>query len=166
VTPEQLATALSSFTGLARRLDKKTTFSKVPAYEGFGSSREKLQAAIQAMKKQYPDKRLIVVFEPHTFSWRNKNMLHWFDNAFDGADMVILYNPAEQGANTHEQSTQEEMLARLSKSMTAFPATTPDEALELLKIHVTENDVILLSSSGPMDGLIADIPKWLDASFA
>lgn len=166
LTPEQIVKALKEFKGLARRLDKKTLLSRVPAYEGFGSSREKLQAAIQAMKQMYPDERLIVVFEPHTFSWRNKNMLYWFDTAFTGANIVLLYKPAEQGADTHEQSSHEEMAARLAAAHIAVEtATSPKDALDMLGLEITEGDVILLSSSGPMDGLIESIPKWLDNNF-
>src|SRR3989344_5404101 len=84
ITPEQLAESVRDFKGLARRLDKKTARSSVPAYEGFGSSREKLRAAIAAIKAQYPEKRLVVVFSPNTFSSRNTMMLHWFDDAFEG----------------------------------------------------------------------------------
>ncbi len=166
LSPEQIATTLNEFKGLARRLDKKTYLSRVPAYEGFGSSREKLQAAIQAMKQMYPDERLIVVFEPHTFSWRNKSMLHWFDTAFTGASIVLLYKPAEQGADTHEQSSHQEMAKRLAQAHIAVEtATTPKDVLDMLGLEITEGDVILLSSSGPMDGLIESIPKWLDNTF-
>ncbi|MBI2610960.1 hypothetical protein HYW60_03420 [Candidatus Kaiserbacteria bacterium] len=167
VFPDQLASAVKDFKGLARRLDKKTTRSSVPAYEGFGSSREKLRSAISALSAQYPDKRLVVVFEPHTFSWRNRAMLHWFDTAFEGAGLVVLYKPAEQGAATHEQSTQEEMVTRLAATgMRVIPASDPDEVMTVLRSEIRGNDVILLSSSGAMDGLIYGIPKWLDNTFA
>lgn len=167
ITPEQLARAVKDFKGLSRRLDKKTTHSSVPAYEGFGSSREKLQAAVAALKTRHPEKRLVVVFEPHTFSWRNKNMLHWFDTAFDGAGLVVLYKPAEQGALTHEQSTQEEMAARLARTgISVLSAVHSDEVMDLLAKEVHEGDVVLLSSSGAMDGLIESIPIWLDNEFS
>ena len=166
ITPEQLAESVRDFKGLARRLDKKTARSSVPAYEGFGSSREKLRAAIAAIKAQYPEKRLVVVFEPHTFSWRNKMMLHWFDDAFEGAGLVILYKPAEQGAATHEQSTQEEMTERLARAGVAVrPTAAPEETLAILSSEVGRDDVVLLSSSGAMDGLIERIPEWLDNTF-
>ena len=165
--PEKLAAALHAFKGLARRLDKKTIRSSVPAYEGFGSSREKLRSAISALSTQYPDKRLVVVFEPHTFSWRNKNMLHWFDTAFEGAGLVVLYKPAEQGASTHEQSSQKEMLVRVAASGVDVAATyDPKTTMQVLEKTLNTNDVVLLSSSGPMDGLIEQIPKWLDNTFA
>lgn len=167
ITPEQLASAIKNFKGLARRLDQKTKRSSVPAYEGFGSSREKLQAAIKALKSNYADKRLVVVFEPHTFSWRNKKMLYWFDTAFDGASLVVLYKPAEQGAGTHEQSTQEAMIERLaSTGVAVVGATNSDEVMAICKKEIREGDVVLLSSSGSMDGLIEQIPKWLDNTFA
>jgi len=166
ITPQQLVAAIKDFKGLARRLDKKTTRSSVPAYEGFGSSREKLHAAITALATQYPDKRLVIVFEPHTFSWRNKSMLHWFDTAFEGAGLVVLYKPAEQGAATHEQSTQEEMLARLAAAgVDVHPAADPEEAMRALASEVKQNDVVLLSSSGGMDGLIERVPTWLEEKF-
>ncbi len=166
VTPTQIAVAIEDFQGIARRLDKKTRLSSVPAHEAFGSSREKLQAAIQAMRSQYPEKRLVVVFEPHTFSWRNKNMLHWFDTAFDGAGLVVLYKPAEQGADTHEQSSQKEMAERLkSAGIIVKTALVPEDVLHILTAEIEENDVVLLSSSGPMDGLIERIPEWLDNTF-
>lgn len=167
VTGEQLAAALKDFRGLARRLDRKTAHSSVPAYEGFGSSREKLRSAISALKDRHPDKRLIVVFEPHTFSWRNAAMLYWFDDAFEGADQVVLYKPAEQGADTHEQSTQEEMAERLSRAnVPVVQAENPDKVMRALESKTSDGDVILMSSSGPMDGLIERIPKWLDNTFA
>ncbi|MFZ2886598.1 MAG: Mur ligase family protein [Minisyncoccia bacterium] len=167
ITPNDIARALPEFEGLARRLDKKTLSSLIPAHEGFGSSREKLRAAISAMRSQYPEKRLVVVFEPHTFSWRNKNMLHWFDDAFEGANLVILYKPAEQGSSTHEQSSQEDMAARLSAAgIDVRSVSEPDEVMELLSKETRDGDTILLSSSGPMDGLIERIPEWLDRTFS
>lgn len=163
LTPEQVAAALPAFRGLARRLDKKTSRARVSAYEGFGSSREKLQAAIQALRVQHPEKRLVVVFEPHTFSWRNKKMLYWFDDAFEGAGLVILYKPAEQGADTHDQATQEEMAERLfAIGIDVRPSATPEEVMQTLASEIRDGDVMLLSSSGPMDGLITSIPLWLE----
>ncbi len=167
LSPHTLALGIVSFPGLARRLDKKTLRSRVPAFEAFGSSREKLRAALGAMKERFPKERVVLVFEPHTFSWRNKEMLHWYDDAFLDADFVILYKPAEQGAASHAQSTQEEMLARLQAAgCTAESAARSEDVLEMLKREVREGDVVLLSSSGPMDGLIAKIPEWLDTAFA
>ena len=67
-------------------------------YEGFGSSYEKAKSAIAAVKLHYPDRRLMVVFEPHTFTWRNRDAIAAYDNVFDGAAKILIYEPASQGA--------------------------------------------------------------------
>ncbi len=166
LTPKQFADALVQFKGLAQRLDCKTKHSTVPVYEGFGSSREKLRAAISAVNAHFPNQRLVLVFEPHTFSWRNKEMLHWFDTAFEGADEVLLYKPEEQGANTHTQISQEEMFDRmLEAGISVHKVSTPEEVMSNLKGLIKKGDIVLLSSSGAMDGLITLIPEWLDETF-
>jgi len=167
LTPEQFARTIKDFPGLERRLDKKTSRASVPAFEGFGSSREKLQSALEALKAEFPNKRIVVIFEPHSFSWRNKHMLHWFDTAFEHAGLVILYKPSEQGAESHEQSTQKEMAARLAHTGVAVVSVeTKEETLAAAKKEIRDGDVVLLTSSGAMDGLIEEIPKWLDNTFA
>jgi hypothetical protein len=61
---------MGSFRGVMRRLDRKSDHTSVQMFEGFGSSYDKAKSAIAAMKKHFAARRLLVVFEPHTFSWR------------------------------------------------------------------------------------------------
>ncbi len=68
---EALRRGVRRFRGVERRLDKKTRTSRVPAYEGFGSSYEKARSAIEAIALHFPGRPAVVIFEPHTFSWRN-----------------------------------------------------------------------------------------------
>ena len=77
-----LQRGVARFRGVARRLDKKTTTSRVPVYEGFGSSYEKARSAIEAIFLHFPGRPAVVVFEPHTFSWRNQAALGWYDTVF------------------------------------------------------------------------------------
>ena len=73
---DSLQRGVAKFRGVARRLDKKTTVSRVPVYEGFGSSYEKARSAIEAILLHFPGRPAVVVFEPHTFSWRNQGALN------------------------------------------------------------------------------------------
>jgi hypothetical protein len=104
---------MGTFLGIKRRLDRKSLRTRLPIYEGFGSSYDKARSAIAAMKLHFPGRRLVAVFEPHTFSWRNRATLHWYDDAFAGCDEVLVYEPASQGAGTHDQVTQDEIVARI-----------------------------------------------------
>jgi len=166
VTKEQFTSAIASFRGIHRRLDKKSEYTTVPVYEGFGSSYEKARSAIEAMNLHFPKKRLVVIFEPHTFSWRNRDAISWYDTVFEGASKIFIYEPATQGAGTHKQLTQREIVARTAEAgFDVMPISEPKAAIELLKHEITENDAVLLLSSGPMDGLIDSVPKMLEEQF-
>lgn len=166
VPVEAIAAAAPNFRGVERRLDRKTTRSRVPIYEGFGSSLEKAQSALAAIALHFPQSRRIVVFEPHAFSWRNRAALPWYDVAFEGASQVVLLPPPLHGADRHGQLSPEEIAARVQASGTPC-MLTPDAAAAQAELQamLRPGDVVLLLSSGPLGGLAQSLPPWADAAF-
>lgn len=166
MTPSQIQAAVRAFRGVARRLDKKTSTSVVPAYEGFGSSFEKARSAIDAIRLHFPSRPLVVVFEPHTFSWRNQDALSWYDRVFDGCDQVHILPPPRIGAASQNQLTLAEILSRVhSAGVFAQGVEDTDAFLEQMPTKLKGDEVFLLLSSGPLDGLADSLPKRLDALF-
>lgn len=166
VNKSQLQKGVESFSGVERRLDKKTIKSKIPAYEGFGSSYEKARSAIEAIKLHFPNRPLLVVFEPHTFSWRNRESLHWYDSVFEDCDAIYMLPPPNIGAQNHSQLKIEEIIERCKKAgFDACGFESGKEIMAELKKSLSGNEVILLLSSGPLDGLAKDLPILLDESF-
>jgi UDP-N-acetylmuramate: L-alanyl-gamma-D-glutamyl-meso-diaminopimelate ligase len=153
--------AIADFKGLTRRLDRKVPdASSIHVYEGFGSSHEKARSAIEAMRVHFPNCRLIVLFEPHTFTWRNRNALSQYQTAFADTDIVFAHRPPVQGAATHDQVSLDEILIearRWHKDVRAFNSVAEivDEA------HA--GDVVLILSSGNFDGLMQPVIKGLGA---
>jgi len=165
VEPAVLARALESFGGIRRRLDRLTTTSRVPLIEGFGSSYEKARSAIEAMRLHYPERPLIVVFEPHTFSWRSRDALSWYDTVFEGVDKVLMIPPPTHGAATHHQSTHEEIVARAAAAGVAVQgAATAEEVIGALS-DLRGDEVVLLLSSGPLMGLPDSLPPVMDRQY-
>jgi UDP-N-acetylmuramate: L-alanyl-gamma-D-glutamyl-meso-diaminopimelate ligase len=164
--PEELAAGVAGFEGVKRRMELLSPNSKVPVLEGFGSSYEKARSAIAGMRLHFPTRHLVVVFEPHTFTWRNRAALEQYDTAFDGADRVYIYEPARQGAGTHAQLTQEEIVERVrGAGVTVEPIRTVDEGLRRILDEAGENDAILLLTSGDLGGLIKSIPAEVEKRF-
>jgi UDP-N-acetylmuramate: L-alanyl-gamma-D-glutamyl-meso-diaminopimelate ligase len=166
VTEQALARAVTSFGGIRRRLDRLTTTSQVPVIEGFGSSYEKARSAIEAMLLHYPDRPLVVVFEPHTFSWRSRDALSWYDTVFEGAARVLIAPPPSHGAGTHNQSTYQEILDRAEA--TGIPVAgvrSADEAIGRLS-GLRGDEVVLLLSSGPLLGLPDVLPQAFDEFYS
>jgi UDP-N-acetylmuramate: L-alanyl-gamma-D-glutamyl-meso-diaminopimelate ligase len=158
VSEPQLARAIASFAGIRRRLDRLTTRSAVPVIEGFGSSYEKARSAIEAMLLHYPERPLTVVFEPHTFSWRSRDALSWYDTVFAGAARVLMLPPPTHGAGSHNQSSHAEILARTTAAGVPVQGVTrADEAIGALST-LRGDEVVLLLSSGPLLGLPDSLP--------
>jgi len=161
-----LQAAVASFAGIRRRLDRLTTRSAVPVIEGFGSSYEKARSAIEALLLHYPHRPLTVVFEPHTFSWRSKDALPWYDTVFEGVAKVLIVPPPTHGADTHHQSSFEEILARTAATGVAVEGVrSADEATRALGA-LSGDEVVLLLSSGPLLGLPDSLPRVFDDLYA
>ncbi len=167
VGADDLVRAVPRFRGVARRLDKKTTRSRAPAYEGFGSSYEKARSAVEAIALHFPGRPLVVVFEPHAFSWRNAQALEWYDTVFAGVSRVVLLPPPVHGSGSHRQLSQTEIAARIRAAGVECESVDGGaQALDLLGGALTGEEVVLLLSSGPLDGLAATLPALLDQRFA
>jgi UDP-N-acetylmuramate: L-alanyl-gamma-D-glutamyl-meso-diaminopimelate ligase len=161
-----LARGLESFAGIRRRLDRLTARSQVPVIEGFGSSYEKARSAIEALQLHYPHRPLVVVFEPHTFSWRNREALPWYDTVFEGVARVLIAPPPGHGAQSHDQSSLEEILARVAATgVPVEPVESAAAAIAALS-SLKGDEVVLLLSSGPLLGLPESLPSAFDDLYA
>ena len=166
VSAAAYAKSMASFRGILRRLDRKSEKTSVPIFEGFGSSYDKARSAIAAMKQHFPRRRLIAIFEPHTFSWRNRQTLHWYDDVFQGCDKVFVYEPASQGAGTHEQVTLDDIMARLrGAGCDATPVATCEEGLAAIGAVLRGDDAVLMLTSGNLGGLIEAVPALAEQRF-
>jgi UDP-N-acetylmuramate--alanine ligase len=82
--------ALNTFTGTWRRFQYKGETEKgTLIYEDYAHHPTEVKATLAGAREMYPEKRIVVVFQPHLFS-RTKLLLNDFANAFSDADEIIL----------------------------------------------------------------------------
>ena len=117
------------------------------------------------MLLHFPGRPLTVVFEPHTFSWRDPAAIAWYDTVFDGVARVLLLPPPTHGAGA-AQSSQEEIALRIAAAgAPVTPVADAPAVLADLSSSLIGGEVVLLLSSGPLDGLPATLPPLLEARF-
>ena len=88
ITPDAIAAGLSAFTGTDRRFQYKGTVDGITIIDDYAHHPTEIRATLAAAKN-YPHKRLVCVFQPHTYS-RTKAFLDDFADALSSADIVVL----------------------------------------------------------------------------
>lgn len=86
---ERVRSALGKFSGTERRFELIGERYGAPIYDDYAHHPEEIRATLKAFRELYPDRRLRVIFHPHTFT-RTKALLSDFAQSFDDADEVIL----------------------------------------------------------------------------
>ncbi len=94
INEDDFYSALSSFKGTAKRLEKVFETDKLVIFRDFAHSPSKLKATVDAVRSQFPARRIMAVFELHTFSSLNKDFLPNYQHCMDMADeSIVFYDP-------------------------------------------------------------------------
>lgn len=160
VTVDEIGKSVKTFKGVKKRLELKNPNGKIPVYESFGSSYQKAKADISALKNHFPEKEIIGFFEPHTFGWRNRGNLSWYEDVFEDLSEVFVYKPPTAGSGTHDQLEPTEIVTKIKESNTK---ATLEINKELLKDNaekfLNSNSIIVLITSSNFDGELENIVK-------
>ncbi|GAB3779153.1 Mur ligase family protein [Spirosoma horti] len=156
ITEEQFYEAIPTFKNVAMRLEKLAGNDKRIVYRDFAHSPAKVEATTEAVKQQYPDKKLLAVVELHTFSSLNKAFLEQYKGTLDVADVGVVYVDKNASEGNPDTITVNDVLLAFEKpSLRVF--TTPDELQAFLTEQRNTADVFLFMSSGDFGGLTIDV---------
>ncbi|MBM7644861.1 UDP-N-acetylmuramate--alanine ligase [Scopulibacillus daqui] len=85
---ELLKNRLVSFKGVKRRFSEKVHGSQI-LIDDYAHHPTEIRATIEAARKKYPDKKIIAIFQPHTYT-RTMTFLDDFADCLKDADHVYL----------------------------------------------------------------------------
>ncbi|MEL0538663.1 UDP-N-acetylmuramate--L-alanine ligase [Staphylococcus debuckii] len=85
---ENIKEALETFGGVKRRFNETKLHNQV-LVDDYAHHPREINATIETARKKYPNKEVIAVFQPHTFS-RTKAFLEEFADSLSKADRVFL----------------------------------------------------------------------------
>ena len=87
-TVSAVQAAVITFRGADRRL-QSFAFGEIDIVDDYAHHPTEIRATIQALREKYPDRRLVVVYQPHLYS-RTNDLIPEFAEALDLADHVFL----------------------------------------------------------------------------
>ncbi|MEH0022737.1 MAG: UDP-N-acetylmuramate--L-alanine ligase [Desulfobacter sp.] len=81
--------ALEEIKGVKRRLEIKGAKKGITVMDDYGHHPTEITATLTAVRESYPDKRLIVVFQPHRYT-RTQALFDDFTRAFYQSDILMV----------------------------------------------------------------------------
>lgn len=148
-------TAIQSFTGAGKRLQKVVENASFTMFKDFAHSPSKLKATTKAVKEQFPERNVIACMELHTFSSLRKEFLPLYQGAMDAADEALVYFSPEVVKHKKLEPLSIELVQAAFGGKVKVVNKTAD-VLAFIREKEAKNAVLLMMSSGNFDGIDYD----------
>jgi UDP-N-acetylmuramate--alanine ligase len=86
---ETVKAALETVEGVQRRLEIKGDVSGITIVDDYGHHPTEIKTTLQAAKEAWPDRRMVVVFQPHRYS-RTRALFDEFTRSFYQSDVLLV----------------------------------------------------------------------------
>ncbi len=140
---------LRSLGGLERRFQVKGTVNDIIVLDDYGHHPTEICATLTAARECWPERRLIVIFQPHRYS-RTKALYDRFVMSFNDADVLILA-PIYAASETPLEGVDTEWLHRGIKGhghKEVIYCRSRDEILEVALELLAPGDVAMTLGAG------------------
>jgi UDP-N-acetylmuramate--alanine ligase len=141
--------ALEKAEGVQRRLEIKGEVHGATIIDDYGHHPTEIKATLQALEEAWPDRRKVVVFQPHRYT-RTRDLFDDFTRAFYESDVLLvlpIYSAGEdkiEGVDGHDLC--EDIMAHGHKQVICVKDMP--EAVAYLKAHVVDRDIVLTLGAG------------------
>lgn len=150
VEPSVIASALATFSGVGRRLERKGEAAGVVCYDDYGHHPTAIRETIGAVRQREPDRRIWAVYEPLTYH-RTAALLHEFADALAEADAVAV---ADIWAGRDPDTTVASaagLAAEVARRRPDIPVGAPgsvEQTADWLATQVRSGDAVLVMGGG------------------
>lgn len=152
--------AIESFEGVKRRQEVLGEFNDVLIIEDFAHHPTAVKMTLQGLKKKYPRRRLIAVFEPRSATSRKSVFQEDYFKAFHkNCEQVIVAQPyLSTNQNTEGQFSSQKLVGDLNENGT--PAVLSEDYKTIVSDIVNAvqaGDLVLLMSNGGFGGIYPEV---------
>jgi len=148
--PEKSATkSLADFSGTWRRFDfLGETKNGVLVYDDYAHHPHEVEASLAGFREKYPDKKIIVIFQPHLYS-RTRSLLNEFAKSFSQADEVVVA-PIYAAREPADPTISNEILAQeIGKNHANVSVGLDFETIvSKLKTEISVGEVVVVMGAG------------------
>ncbi len=164
-----IQSALANFQGIGRRMhmygDIKTAAGTITMVDDYGHHPTELAATLQAVRSGWPDKRLVVAFQPHRYS-RTKDLFEDFTRVLSDVDVLLLSEIYAAGEDVIAGADGRSLCAAIRTRGKVNPIFVEeiDDIAEVLPTVLQEGDLLLTLGAGSVGRIAAELPAALKES--
>lgn len=145
---KKVAKALKEFKGAKRRFTETSVLDNV-IIDDYAHHPNEIKATIKAARQKYEDKKLVVIFQPHTFS-RTKEFKDQFINVLDLADeaYVMDVHPARENQEDYPDINSDMIISKLKhgKKITIDDSDLLKDYKNTVLLFMSPNDISKLEN--------------------
>ncbi len=161
-TLTQIQIAIDTFEGAKRRFELIFSHEDTYVFDDYAHHPQEIRATIQAARMRFPKKRVIVLFQPHTYT-RTEALQEDFITALHEADLSLIapvFGSARENAGKNKVSSKDlEAQARQRGISNIFGFSSKEELIASLPLHLKKGDVIFTMGAGDIYKLAPEIKK-------
>ena len=162
-TEEELRHGVSSFAGVFRRFNIHLNTPQITYIDDYAHHPQELAATIESVRRLYPDRYVIGVFQPHLFS-RTRDFADAFAEVLSQLDEVALLPIYPAREQPIEGVNSEWLMDKMSvKRALVLPAILPKYLRERVKNCLAANRqvVVITMGAGDIDRQVNEITHKL-----
>ncbi len=157
-----VAEALATFKSVKRRMQVCGVANGITVIDDFAHHPTAIRETLRGVKQRYPERRVVAVFEPRSWTTRKKVFQKDYPTAFAAADYVVIAPIFESfRLAADDQLSIDELIADLQAAgKQAFSIEGADAIIEHITPDLRSGDVVVVMSNGGFGGIHQ---KLLDA---
>jgi UDP-N-acetylmuramate--alanine ligase len=151
--------ALRNFRGVKRRFEYHVQHPNAVYIDDYAHHPRELEALISSARELFPDRKLVVVFQPHLYS-RTRDFADGFAEALDKADEIILlpvYPAREKPIEGITSATILDKMGNSSKQVLDKKGVLD----RVMRVHPEDKILLITAGAGDIDELVKPITDLL-----
>jgi len=162
---DDIANLIVGFTGAKRRFELVVSVNGYKVFDDYAHHPKEIEATIAAFKSRYPQSRLVIIFQPHTYL-RTRELMAEFVKSFKKVEQIILL-PIFKSARevTDDSGVSSRMLEKKSiesGNVHVYAVESEKEAIKKLSEILQMGDIICTMGAGDVYKMKSEIVELLD----
>lgn len=164
VADESIVTALAEFQGIGRRCqvlgELDIRGKKVLVIDDYAHHPREIHATLQAVREGWPDKRVVVIFQPHRYT-RTRDLFEDFCQVLSETDKLLLLDIYSAGEKSIIGADGRSLCRAIRQRGQVDPIFIEqrDALSPLLENLIEENDLLLVLGAGDVSSISASLVR-------